>query len=154
MSGSGISWAICMSAPRSRQITMPVPHHSVFYRPDALPAAQPTASKHWRHAGQNKKNKKVISQKMLTSVRPRVKVERQCQWGQDELACHEFISRSKVISLTSYVRRTDRHIIQCCCISGLLTSSLVTAFLATLYSESGSINQGWVLPRPNSGEKR
>ena len=29
--------------------TMPVPHHSVFYRPDALPAAQPTASKHWRH---------------------------------------------------------------------------------------------------------
>jgi len=29
------------------QITMPAPHHSVFYRPDALPAAQPTASKHW-----------------------------------------------------------------------------------------------------------
>ena len=24
-------------------------HHSVFYRLDALPAAQPTASKHWRH---------------------------------------------------------------------------------------------------------
>ena len=34
------------SAPRSRQITMPTHHHSVFYRPDALPAAQPTASKH------------------------------------------------------------------------------------------------------------
>ena len=48
MSGSGISWAICKSAPRSRQITMPAPHHSVFYRPDALPAAQPTAPKHWR----------------------------------------------------------------------------------------------------------
>jgi len=45
--GCGISWAICKSAPRSRQITMPVPHHSVFYRPDALPAAQPTASKHY-----------------------------------------------------------------------------------------------------------
>ena len=45
MSGSGISWAICMSAPRSRQITMPVPHHSVFYRPDALPAAQPNSVK-------------------------------------------------------------------------------------------------------------
>ena len=28
MSGSGISWAICKSAPRSRQITTPVPHHS------------------------------------------------------------------------------------------------------------------------------
>ena len=25
---------MCKSAPRSRQITTPVPHHSVFYRPD------------------------------------------------------------------------------------------------------------------------
>ena len=55
--GSGISWTICKSfACRSRQITMPVPHHTrcytplSFYRPDALPAAQPTASKHWRHS--------------------------------------------------------------------------------------------------------
>jgi len=40
--GSSISWAICKSAPRSRQITMPAPHHSIFYRPDALPATQPT----------------------------------------------------------------------------------------------------------------
>jgi len=48
VSGSGISWAIGMSAPRSRQITTPAPHHSVFYRPDALPVAQPTASEHWR----------------------------------------------------------------------------------------------------------
>jgi len=46
VSGSGISWALCRSAPCSRQITIPAPHHSVFYRPDALPAAQPTASKH------------------------------------------------------------------------------------------------------------
>jgi len=46
VSGSGISWAMHKSAPRSRQITMPAPHHSVFYRPDALPAAQPTVSKH------------------------------------------------------------------------------------------------------------
>ena len=49
VSGSGISSAICRCAPRSRQITTPAPHHSVFYRPDALPAAQPIASKHWRH---------------------------------------------------------------------------------------------------------
>ena len=28
VSGSGISWATCKSASRSRQITMPVPHHS------------------------------------------------------------------------------------------------------------------------------
>ena len=49
VSGSGISRAIRKSAPRSRQITTPTPHHSVFYRPYALPAAQPTASKHWRN---------------------------------------------------------------------------------------------------------
>ena len=35
-----------LSAPRSRQMTTPATHQSVFYRPDALPAAQPTASKH------------------------------------------------------------------------------------------------------------
>jgi len=50
VSGSGITWTICkQSAPRSRQITMPAPHHSVFYRLDALPSAQPTASKHRKH---------------------------------------------------------------------------------------------------------
>jgi len=49
VSGSGISWAICKSARRCRQITTPAPHRLVVYRPDALPAAQPTASKHWRH---------------------------------------------------------------------------------------------------------
>ena len=27
---SGICWAICKSAPRSRQITMPAPHRSIF----------------------------------------------------------------------------------------------------------------------------
>ena len=30
MSCSGISWAICKSASRSRQITTPAPHHSSF----------------------------------------------------------------------------------------------------------------------------
>jgi len=48
VSGSGINWARCKSAPSSRQTTTPAPHHSVFYRPDALPVAQPTLSKHWR----------------------------------------------------------------------------------------------------------
>jgi len=48
VSGSVIIWAICKSAPRPRQKTMPAPHLSVFYKLDALPATQPTASKHWR----------------------------------------------------------------------------------------------------------
>jgi len=48
--GSGISWTICKSfASHSRQITMPILYHSFFYRPDVLPATQPTASKQWRH---------------------------------------------------------------------------------------------------------
>ena len=36
VSGSDISWAVCKSAPRSRLITMPAPHHSVCYRPDVF----------------------------------------------------------------------------------------------------------------------
>ena len=42
VSGSDISWAICKSALRSRQIATPAPHHSVFYRPDALRATPKT----------------------------------------------------------------------------------------------------------------
>ena len=42
MSGSGIIWAICKSAPRSRQITMQALHHAVFYfqMPFLLPNQQ------------------------------------------------------------------------------------------------------------------
>ena len=43
MSGSGISWAICKSASRSRQITTPVPHHSVFLQA-GCPSCRPTNS--------------------------------------------------------------------------------------------------------------
>jgi len=46
-SGSGISWTTCKPfAPRRRQRTTPAPITQVFYRPDALPAAQLTVSKH------------------------------------------------------------------------------------------------------------
>ena len=43
VSGSGISWAICKSAPRSRQITMPAPHRSVFLQV-GCPSCRPTNS--------------------------------------------------------------------------------------------------------------
>ena len=42
-SGSGISWAICKSATRSRQITTPAPHHSVFLQA-GCPSCCPTNS--------------------------------------------------------------------------------------------------------------
>ena len=60
VNGSSINWAICKCAPHFRQITTPAPHHSVFYRPDVLPAAQPTASKHWRQR-LNKHNEDLIN---------------------------------------------------------------------------------------------
>ena len=42
MSGSGVSWAICKSAPRSRQITTPAPHRTVFT--GRCPSCHPTNS--------------------------------------------------------------------------------------------------------------
>ena len=43
VSGSGISWAICKSAPHSRQITTPAPHYSVFLQA-GCPSCHPTNS--------------------------------------------------------------------------------------------------------------
>ena len=43
VSGSGIRWAICKSAPRSRQITTKAPHCSVFLQA-GCPSCRPTNS--------------------------------------------------------------------------------------------------------------
>ena len=43
VTGSGNSWAICKSAPRSRQITMPALHRSVFLQ-TGCPSCHPTNS--------------------------------------------------------------------------------------------------------------
>ena len=63
VSGSGISWTICKSAPRSRQITTPAPHHSVFLQA-GCPSCHPTNSVKALKAitiysGLNKNNRKV-----------------------------------------------------------------------------------------------
>jgi len=74
VSGSGISWAICKSASCSRQITTPAPHCSVFYRPDALPAAnqQRQSTEGLLHSGQFHINScsltKIQTQKALMLV--------------------------------------------------------------------------------------
>jgi len=68
VSGSGISWAICKSAPCPRQITASAPHHSVFYRLDALPATQPTASKHWRQNSTTSDNCKNVNSLDVTNT--------------------------------------------------------------------------------------
>jgi len=47
--GNGISWTICIwFAPRSRQITTPVPNHSVFTGQMPFLPPNQSASKHWR----------------------------------------------------------------------------------------------------------
>ena len=43
VSGSGISWDICKSAPHSRQITTPAPYHLVFLQA-GCPSCRPTNS--------------------------------------------------------------------------------------------------------------
>ena len=60
VSGSGISWNICKSAPHSRHITTPAPHHSVFYRrmPILPPNQQCQALKAFIH--NNNAHNKVI----------------------------------------------------------------------------------------------
>jgi len=50
---------------------MPAPHHSVFYRPDAFPAAQPTASKHWRLYRDRKTHRKLVLCKLALTYRDR-----------------------------------------------------------------------------------
>ena len=40
----------------------------LFYRPDALPAAQPTASKHWRHARWSNSRRRQVKQNMRESM--------------------------------------------------------------------------------------
>jgi len=61
MRGTGISWTICKSlnALHSRQITMPVPHHSVFtdWMPFLLPNQQCTPAAdllNWSHCNTGK----------------------------------------------------------------------------------------------------
>jgi len=46
---------ICASLQTENHTT---PHHSIFYRPDALPDSQTTVSKHLRHINADVNNKK------------------------------------------------------------------------------------------------
>ena len=59
VSGSGISRAVCKSAPRSRQITTPAPHYSVFLQA-GCPSCRPT-----KHEEQNKR---LNTQSMLSNI--------------------------------------------------------------------------------------
>ena len=62
-SGSGISWAVCKSVPRSRQ---PASHHSSFL--PCLPPNQQTVSKHWRQQSCVKQSTVNRLQQSVTSL--------------------------------------------------------------------------------------
>jgi len=69
LSGSGISWAICKSAPSSRQITTPAPHHSVFLQAGCSsyrPTNSVKALKALKHL--EKKHQKLSNVKSLTKI--------------------------------------------------------------------------------------
>jgi len=51
VSGSGISWLICKSAPRSTQTTIPALHHSVFT--GRMPFLTPDQQRQSTEAGLN-----------------------------------------------------------------------------------------------------
>jgi len=101
VSGSGISWAICKSAPHSRQKTMPALHHSVFYRPDALPATQPTASNHWRHehwsTAKYRNNKKLPKNWTISPHTNRhcILTDEQCLNTARHLIIYNYLGKSK-----------------------------------------------------------
>jgi len=71
VSGSGISWAVCKSAPRSRQITTPAPHHSVFT--DRMPYLPPNQQRQSTECtvGLNKHQLKRSSRDWLGTTRRR-----------------------------------------------------------------------------------
>ena len=72
MSGSGISWAVCKSAPRSRQITTPAPHHSVFtgWMPFLPPNQQRQSTDNHNNNNRDNVYGDIITTKVIARVHP------------------------------------------------------------------------------------
>ena len=102
MSGSGISWAVSKFAPRSREITMSAPHHLVSYRPDALPATQPTTvSKHWRHWS--------VVKRSVSTLKCRYKQTQYCYAKTSADLCSSLSFLSQQPILRQWVSGLGRH---------------------------------------------
>ena len=65
--GSGISWAICKSAPRSRQITMPAPHHLVFLQA-GCPSCRPTNSVKALKAVDQNTDRNIVNRRKIKTI--------------------------------------------------------------------------------------
>jgi len=76
MGGSGISWTTCKSfPPRCRQISTPVPHHSLWWarcsswRPtDSVKALKELCSDHQKCCGATVSNSKVVEMEISATV--------------------------------------------------------------------------------------
>ena len=80
VSGSGISWAICKSAPRSRQITTPAPHHSVFT--GQMPFLLPNQQRQCTESKLDLSGDKVLTDSVLLFDKPSVSVEDLLQYNR------------------------------------------------------------------------
>jgi len=91
-SGSGISCAICKSAPHSRQITTPAPHHSVFLQA-GCPSCHPTNSvKHWRQVENNVMSHKSFHSRGLAAEKLLLPSLCRClrHWGRNSTGLWRF----------------------------------------------------------------
>ena len=98
MSVSGISWAICKSAPRSRQITTPAPHHSVFLQ-TGCPSCRPTPPLSFLQTG-------------CPSCRPTNSVKAQKATVTETVQCNYSVSAAAVCKIQA-LRLTTAHVIKC-----------------------------------------
>jgi len=109
VSGSGICWAICKSTPHPRQPRQH-PTTQFFYRPDALPAAEPTASKHWWHINVNQY---CVNHFMVLSLA----LQRNIIWGSS----HRYMALSVTcrqhwninLKQTYFIRPTTSRMVRC-----------------------------------------
>ena len=146
MSGSGISWVRCKSAPCSRQITTPAPHHSVFTgRMPFLPPYQQCQStegkifhrrtdQYWQTAG-----RRVV---VASDSRPRVETASSDRRTAMTCRVHCCLvswwpwSAPSTSPLPQLLRRseiTDTGSVECCPQSKILSFTVTSMFCLLLF---------------------
>jgi len=96
VSGSGISWAICKSAPHSRQITTPAPHRSVFLQA-GCPSYHPTSSVKALHFTANLRRNLPVKIKLWKSVCRSVNGDKPRRFNQHCYSFDDLLSRCNLV---------------------------------------------------------
>jgi len=95
VSGSVISWAICCTSPQTDNHTSTPP--LTFYKLDALPATQLTASKHWMQVQTLSNGVKIIS--IFQSLQSKVVLIKMFHFSTDTLIAGK-IADIKLVKIT------------------------------------------------------